>query len=105
MPTRRAFLSQTALAALAVPAAYATSATAAPVAGLGRRQPAELPLPPTGPLALVAQDEAYWREVATQYAVTDQVTNMEAGFFCMMATPVLAEIGRASCRERVSSKV
>ena len=94
MPTRRAFLSQTALASLAVPAAYATSATAAPIAGLGRRQPAELPLPPTGPLALVAQDEAYWREVATQYAVTDQVTNMEAGFFCMMATPVLAAYHR-----------
>ena len=83
MTTRRDFLRSAALASaasLAVPAASA---------GLGRREPTVLPLPPTGPLDLVAQDEAYWREVAIQYAVTDQVTNMEAGFFGMMATPVL----------------
>ena len=38
----------------------------------------------------IAQDEAYWRQVAGQYRITDSATNMEAGFFGMMAAPVLA---------------
>ncbi len=38
----------------------------------------------------IATDEAYWRLVAAQYRVTDSVTNMEAGYFGMMAAPVLA---------------
>jgi selenocysteine lyase/cysteine desulfurase len=42
----------------------------------------------------VAQDEAYWREVAAQYEVTDAVTNLEAGFFGMMPRPVLAAYHR-----------
>jgi selenocysteine lyase/cysteine desulfurase len=94
MTTRRAFVRQAALASAASLAVPAASATAAPVAGLTRRQPVDLPLPPTGPLDLVAQDEAYWREVAMQYAVTDQVTNLEAGFFGMMPNPVLAAYHR-----------
>ena len=45
---------------------------------------------PAGSPQAVAQDEAYWREVAAQYVVTDRVTNLEAGFFGMMPAPVLA---------------
>lgn len=37
-----------------------------------------------------ASDEAYWRLVAAQYRVADKATNMEAGYFGMMAAPVLA---------------
>ncbi len=53
-----------------------------------------LPAPPTGSPATVAADEAYWREVAAQYAVTDKVTNLEAGYWGMMANPVLAAYHR-----------
>ncbi len=38
----------------------------------------------------IAQDEVYWRQVAAQYRITDRATNLEAGFFGMMAAPVLA---------------
>ncbi len=38
---------------------------------------------------LIAQDETYWAKVAAQYRVTDRTTNLEGGFFGMMATPVL----------------
>lgn len=37
---------------------------------------------------MIARVEDYWREVARQYVVTDEVTNLEAGYFGMMATPV-----------------
>ena len=53
-----------------------------------------LPTPPAGSPATVAEDEAYWREVAAQYAVTDKVTNLEAGYWGMMANPVLAAYHR-----------
>ena len=82
MTSRRAFLHRSAAvsAALVLP----TVVTA--------RRP--LPEAPDGDPAQVAQDEAYWREVAAQYAVTDAVTNLEAGFFGMMPTPVLAAYHR-----------
>jgi selenocysteine lyase/cysteine desulfurase len=38
----------------------------------------------------VARDEAYWRRVAAYYRVGEGYTNLEAGFFGMMAAPVLA---------------
>jgi hypothetical protein len=53
-----------------------------------------LPVPPVGTPAQVAQDEAYWREIAAQFAITDAVTNLEAGFWGMMAAPVLAAYHR-----------
>ncbi len=53
-----------------------------------------LPPPPIGSPEMVAQDEAYWREVAAQYAITDSVTNLEAGFWGMMSAPVLAAYHR-----------
>ncbi len=46
--------------------------------------------PRPGAPSEVATDEAYWRLVAAQYRVTDAATNMEAGYFGMMAAPVLA---------------
>lgn len=47
--------------------------------------------PHPGPLHEVAQDEAYWKKVADQYRVTDAVTNLEAGYWGLMAQPVLAK--------------
>lgn len=56
--------------------------------------PSAPPAPPIGSPEQVATDEAYWREIARQYQVTDRITNMEAGFFGMMAAPVLAAYHR-----------
>ena len=39
---------------------------------------------------VVARDEEYWQRVAAHYRVTDECTNLEAGFFGMMPAPVLA---------------
>lgn len=39
--------------------------------------------------AALARDEAHWKRVAQNYRVLDSVTNLEAGYFGMMATPVL----------------
>lgn len=48
------------------------------------------PLPiPSGSPQEVARDEAYWKQVADRYRVKSDVTNMEAGYFGMMALPVL----------------
>jgi len=57
--------------------------------------PAETqPLPaldrPKAAPGLVAQDEDYWRRVAAYYRVSTDFTNLEAGYFGMMAAPVLA---------------
>jgi selenocysteine lyase/cysteine desulfurase len=45
--------------------------------------------PPKGSPQQVARDEAFWKQVAERYRIKDGVTNMEAGYFGMMATPVL----------------
>jgi selenocysteine lyase/cysteine desulfurase len=37
----------------------------------------------------IAQDEAYWREVAKAYHVSDDFINLENGFYSMAAWPVL----------------
>jgi isopenicillin-N epimerase len=91
MPSRRRFLRQASLASAATLAlgrpAEALSAAVRHPAG-GDAQP-DL-TPPAGPPATVARDETYWRRVAAEYAVTDRTTNLEAGFFGMMARPVLA---------------
>jgi isopenicillin-N epimerase len=85
MTTRRTFLRSAALASaasLGVPASLRALETAGDQA---------LPILPStdAPPREVARDEAYWRAVAAQYRVTDRVTNLEAGFFGMMPTPVL----------------
>jgi isopenicillin-N epimerase len=65
------------------------------------------PLPPlnrpAGPPATVARDEAYWRRVAAYYRVSDQYTNLEAGYFGMMAAPVLATYHRHVDRVNLES--
>ncbi len=93
MTTRREFLRR---AAAASAASLALPACAAPsVSGSGGTG-TELPLPATSPGSppAAARDEAYWREIAAYYEVTDRTTNMEAGFFGMMAAPVLAAYHR-----------
>ncbi len=42
----------------------------------------------------LARDEVHWKRVAQNYRVLDSVTNMEAGYFGMMATPVLEAFHR-----------
>jgi selenocysteine lyase/cysteine desulfurase len=57
------------------------------------RQDNTLPPLPARPIAepvALAANEAYWRSVAAQYAVTAEVTNLEAGYWGMMSRPVLA---------------
>lgn len=89
MTTRRHFVQRAALASAAsllasssVPS-LANAATQPPVAD-------PLPPPPSQNPDVLARDEEYWRKVAAQYKVTDRATNLEAGFFGMMAQPVLA---------------
>lgn len=53
-----------------------------------------MPVSPVGTPTSVAPDEEYWRQIAEQYRITDRALNMEAGFFGMMANPVLAAYHR-----------
>jgi len=53
----------------------------------------ELPAP-TGTPATMARDESHWGAVANAYRVTDQIVNLEGGYFQPMALPVLAEFHR-----------
>jgi selenocysteine lyase/cysteine desulfurase len=82
--------------------------------GLTMARPASLPpaqdqpqLPPlnrpAGPPESVARDEAFWRRVAAYYRVSDQYTNLEAGYFGMMAAPVLAAYHRHVDRVNLES--
>jgi isopenicillin-N epimerase len=81
--SRRAFLSSAGLAG---------AAFAVPAAAAGAQ---EVPLDrPAGDPARVAADETYWRRVAAQYRVSGDVTNLEAGFWGVMATPVAAAFAR-----------
>jgi len=91
MTTRRDFLKQAAVVSAASLADTAAGRDPSRRAALSQAaQPlAPLPPPPAGSPQAVAQDETYWRAVAEQYRVTDRVTNLEAGYFGMMATPVL----------------
>jgi selenocysteine lyase/cysteine desulfurase len=85
MLTRRSFLGSTGLAGLAL--AANKSPLAPPTAQAQDQLP---PLNrPSGSPETVARDEAYWGRVAAHYRVSDRFTNLEAGFFGMMATPVL----------------
>jgi selenocysteine lyase/cysteine desulfurase len=88
--TRRSFLGATGLAGVALAGrlrAEGASASETPDAQTDLRRP-------TGTPDLVAQDESYWRRVAANYRVSSKFTNLEAGFFGMMAAPVLAAYHR-----------
>ena len=69
----------------------AIAATAA-VGGLplsGRAEQVRLPSPPTGITpSTLAQDEAFWSEVATHYDRTEGIVNLEHGYWGKMAHPV-----------------
>jgi selenocysteine lyase/cysteine desulfurase len=68
---------------------------------------AQDPLPPLnrpgGSPATIARDEAYWRRVAAYYRISDKYTNLEAGYFGMMAAPVLAAFHRHVDRVNLES--
>jgi selenocysteine lyase/cysteine desulfurase len=85
--TRRSFLGTAGLAGVALAGSRARAATSVVDAqtDLGR---------PAGPPDVVARDEGYWRRVAAQYRVSSQFTNLEAGYFGMMAAPVSAAYHR-----------
>jgi selenocysteine lyase/cysteine desulfurase len=87
---RRAWLRAGAALSLAPAGAVAAGASPAPAP--------ELPLPdlrppPLSPAAL-ARDDAYWRRVAAQYDVTDDVAMLDNGYWGSMARPVLAACQR-----------
>ena len=91
--SRRRFLQQAAAgSAVCLTPALLVAGESSPVAAEPRDHRAipSLPVPPEGPLDTIARDEPYWEAVARQYPVTDAVVNFEAGYFGMMAAPVLA---------------
>jgi len=76
--SRREFVGTAGLAAAAI-AAPSDPAAAQP-----------LPLqPPPGTPDTVARDEAFWRRVASQYRISPAITNLENGYWGVMAEPVL----------------
>lgn len=84
MLTRRGFIGTAGVAGLA----------AALPAGAERRQAQwQDGLPPlnrpSGSPEAVARDESYWQRVAAHYRIGSGYTNLEAGFWGMMALPVL----------------
>jgi selenocysteine lyase/cysteine desulfurase len=85
MINRRGFISTAGLAGFA-----------AAVPPISQRQEAETQagLPPLdrpgGSPVAVARDEAYWKRVSAYYRIGTGYTNLEAGFWGMMAVPVLA---------------
>ncbi len=48
-------------------------------------------LPNRPPLKSIAQNEAYWQAVAAHYEVSDEIINLENGYWGIMAKPVLNE--------------
>lgn len=91
MTTRRVFVKSAALFG----AASLVPEQAAQAHELVLKAPGWDPVHPsaTDP-ATLAKDEAHWKRVASNYRIPDNVTNMEAGYFGMMATPVLEAFHR-----------
>jgi selenocysteine lyase/cysteine desulfurase len=87
VPTRRSFLTNAALAG----AAGLITGAAVPASAASRVDATGLPPldVPQGNPQSVARDEAFWARVAMRYQVTDGIINMEAGYFGLMALPVL----------------
>lgn len=82
---RRRFLGSAGLAGATLAAPPIGAATDEPIPALGR---------PEGTPGAVAKDEAYWSRVAARYRVSPRITNLEAGYWGMMAAPVLADFAR-----------
>ncbi|HEX4936110.1 MAG TPA: aminotransferase class V-fold PLP-dependent enzyme [Gemmatimonadaceae bacterium] len=104
MPTRRDFVRSAAvLSAASVTSAASVASVAGAMPPADPSAPLAPPLeadearallrepltPPPGHPADAAQDEAYWRTVAARYRILDAPVNLEAGYFGMMAAPVL----------------
>ncbi len=56
----------------------------------------QFPVPPDTGATRLAQDEAFWREVATYYDRTEGIINLEHGYWGKMAKPVLEVYQRAT---------
>lgn len=91
MLTRRSFIGASGMAGLAMATARCSNPQSDTTESLAELPPLDQP---NGPLAQVAGDETYWGRVAARYRVTPEYTNMEAGYFGVMAAPVLAEFHR-----------
>jgi isopenicillin-N epimerase len=87
MPSRRAFVKDSALlgAASLVPAVRA--AQEAPASDLASAHGDLRALEVSS--ATLARDESHWKRVAAKYRIIKAPTNFEAGYFGMMAGPVL----------------
>lgn len=99
MVTRRSFLEAGGLAGFGLAAGRSLGGASLPLQ--------QDPLPPlnrpTGPADVVARDEAYWGRVRAYYRVSDRFTNLEAGYYGMMAVPVLADFHRHIDRVNLES--
>ena len=80
--SRRAFLSSAGMAGAALSLPLETVASSSSQVAAGQLQR------PDGPPERAARDEGYWARVRRQYAVTDEVVNLEAGYWGVMANPV-----------------
>ena len=78
-PSRRSFLNLSAGAAVATATAAAHASTTP-----------KLPRRPDATAQGLAKDETYWAKVAAQYEVTPAITNVENGYWGIMAKPVMA---------------
>ena len=58
----------------------------------------QFPVPPDTGATRLAQDEAFWREVATYYDRTEGIINLEHGYWGKMAKPVLEVYQRSMHR-------
>ena len=88
--SRRDFVKSAAILGAAAVASPSAAASASPRAAEPDVSERGQPLTPhPGALVDVARDEAYWAQVAAKYRITPRTTNLEAGFFGMMAQPVL----------------
>ncbi|PIQ62713.1 MAG: aminotransferase [Bacteroidetes bacterium CG12_big_fil_rev_8_21_14_0_65_60_17] len=96
MSTRRQFLRRTGLAtaALALPLGPA-SRPGSPLRTPLRTPPAAAPLLPAPGRA---PGEDFWEDVAARYETTDRITNLEGGYWGMMAAPVLDAFQRHTAR-------
>ncbi|MBV7538082.1 aminotransferase class V-fold PLP-dependent enzyme [Duganella sp. sic0402] len=83
-PQRRTWLKAGALLPLAPSVALAASASTLPA----------MPARPAGTPQEVAADESYWRQIAAQYDITNEVTMLDNAFWGSMSRPVLAAYER-----------
>jgi isopenicillin-N epimerase len=93
MPTRRTFLRDESL----ISVASLTFASTRAAAAWDRLQT------PPGSAADLARDEPFWARIAAQYRVPRDVTNLEGGYFGMMAAPVLEAFHRNTDRPKNGS--